>query len=101
MNLEYRPTYVEGACLKASKRWRDRDGKAVAGWLRDLLAKPQGLLRGVVSPQPAAMATFARLILQQPALPQAEFQCVASDFSRICRGKLGPESLDRYVQKAG
>jgi hypothetical protein len=74
---------------------------AVSNWLRDLLASPDGLATGVIAPQSAAMQTFATIILQQPALPQTEFQCVASDFSRICRGKLGPESLERYLQKAG
>lgn len=39
---------------------------------------------------------FARLVLHQPALSTAEFQCVASDFSRICRGKLSADSLSRY-----
>jgi hypothetical protein len=42
------------------------------------------------------MRSFAALVLQQPALGQAEFQCVASDFSRICRGKLAPDSLNRH-----
>jgi len=74
---------------------------AVGVWLKQILSSPEGLATGSVEPQSKAMQTFAALVLQQPALPQTEFQCVASDFSRICRGKLGPESLDRYVQKTG
>ncbi len=70
---------------------------AVGTWLREILDAPQGVSFGVIDPQGEAMRTFAMLVLQQPALPQTEFQCVASDFSRICRGKLGPESLERYV----
>jgi hypothetical protein len=74
---------------------------AVQTWLTSLLGSPQGLSLGsVVDPQGEVMRTFARLVLQQPALPQGEFQCLASDFSRICRGKLGAEALHRYVQKS-
>jgi len=73
---------------------------AVSTWLKTLLADTaQPIQCGVVDPQGGTMCTFAQLVLQQPALPQGEFQCVASDFSRICRGKLGAEALDRYVQK--
>ena len=71
---------------------------AVAGWLRSVLDQPEGVQFGVIDPRGAAMATFAQLVLQQPALPQTEFQCVVSDFSRVCRGKLGPEALQRYVR---
>ena len=53
---------------------------------------------GVIDPHGAVLQTFAQLVLQQPALPQGEFQCVASDFSRTCRAKLGPEALERYVR---
>ena len=74
---------------------------AVGTWLKKLLNEPDGLITGSVAPDSKAMQTFAHLVLQQPALPQTEFQCVASDFSRICRGKLGPESLDRYMQRGG
>uniref|UniRef100_A0A7S2BL89 Exportin-1/Importin-beta-like domain-containing protein n=1 Tax=Haptolina brevifila TaxID=156173 RepID=A0A7S2BL89_9EUKA len=74
---------------------------AVGTWLKQILSEPSGLSTGSVAPGSKAMQTFAALVLQQPALPQTEFQCVASDFSRICRGKLGPESLDRYVQRGG
>ena len=74
---------------------------AVQTWLTNLLSNPQGLQLGsVVDPQGEVMRTYARLVLQQPALPQGEFQCLASDFSRICRGKLGAEALHRYVQKS-
>ena len=72
---------------------------AVGAWFKDLLAHPEGLATGAIEPASKPMAAFATLVLQQPALPQTEFQCVASDFSRICRGKLGPEALERYVQK--
>ena len=71
---------------------------AVGSWLKEILDAPHGVSLGVIDPQGEAMRTFAQLVLQQPALPQGEFQCVASDFSRICRGKLGPESLERYVR---
>lgn len=74
---------------------------AVATWLKELLAAPEGMTTGSVDPQGKTMQAFAALVLQQPALPQTEFQCVASDFSRICRGKLGPEALDRYLMRAG
>lgn len=69
---------------------------AVATWLRQIVDQPSGVSFGVIDPHGPAMATFAQLVLQQPALPQGEFQCVVSDFSRICRGRLGPESLERY-----
>jgi len=72
---------------------------AVSGWLTDLLASQPPLQCGTVDPAGPTMRAFAQLVLQQPALPQTEFQCVASDFSRICRGKLGAEALDRYVAK--
>ena len=62
-------------------------------------SRAAGLSLGVTDPNGAAMRTFAQLVLQQPALPQGEFQCVASDFSRICRGKLGADALARYVQR--
>lgn len=76
---------------------------AVAGWLTQLLANPHGRLAlgSVVEPQGKVMRTFAQLVLQQPALPQGEFQSVASDFSRICRGKLGADALDKHLNKAG
>lgn len=73
---------------------------AVSTWLTELLASPEDLATGAISPQSKAMTAFAHLVLQQPALPQTEFQCVVSDFSRICRGKLGPEALDRYLTKS-
>jgi len=74
---------------------------AVATWLQELLSAPDGLTTGAVDPQGKSMQAFAALVLQQPALPQPEFQCVASDFSRICRGKLGSEALDRYLMRSG
>jgi hypothetical protein len=69
---------------------------AVSSWLGEILSNPQGISTGIVDPQGDVMRTFAQLVLQQPALPHGEFQCVASDFSRICRGKLGVEALARY-----
>jgi hypothetical protein len=72
---------------------------AVATWLRDILASPAGVSFGVIDPNGAAMHTFAQLVLQQPALPQGEFQCVASDFARVCRGKLGPEALEAHARR--
>ena len=74
---------------------------AVQTWLVDILNNPAGLSCGAVDPQGEAMRTFASLVMQQPALPQGEFQCVASDFSRICRGKLGADALARYVRAPG
>ena len=71
---------------------------AVATWLRAILANPEGVSFGVIDPRGEAMQTFANLVLQQPALPQGEFQCVASDFSRICRGKLAADHLQKYVR---
>ncbi len=69
---------------------------AVQTWLRQLIATP-GFSCGAVEPASATMSTFVQLVLQQPALSTAEFQCVVSDFSRICRGKLGADALARYV----
>ena len=74
---------------------------AVGTWLRQIVEQPDGVSFGVIDPRGPAMATFAQLVLQQPALPQGEFQCVVSDFSRICRGRLGPESLERYLKYRG
>ena len=72
---------------------------AVSNWLRDLLAAGSDFTCGAVDPRGQTMATFAQLVLQQPALPQFEFQCVASDFARICRGKLSHDALQRYVER--
>jgi len=74
---------------------------AVATWLRQSLDAPEGLPMGAVDPQGKTMQAFAALALRQPALPQAEFQSVASDFSRICRGKLGADALDRHLMRVG
>ena len=72
----------------------------MATWLNELLCAQHGasdgLITGAIDPQGVTMRSFAALVLQQPALGQAEFQCVASDFSRICRGKLAPDSLNRH-----
>lgn len=70
---------------------------AVHRWLTDTVAAP-GFTCGAVPPQSATMGTFATLVLQQPALSTTDFQCVASDFSRICRGKLDGGALDRYIK---
>ena len=72
---------------------------AVRKWLQDTISTP-GFACGAVEPHGQTMATFAALVLQQPALSTGEFQCVASDFSRICRGKLGADALNRYVGQA-
>jgi len=64
-------------------------------WLLSIINDP-GFHCGAVDPKGATMQAFARLILQQPALSTGEFQCVVSDFSRICRGKLSADSLSRY-----
>eukprot|EP00966_Prymnesium_polylepis_P068015 1580860-Prymnesium_polylepis.1 len=68
-------------------------------WLVKAIADPS-FVCGAVDPHGPTMATFGRLVLQQPALSTAEFQCVVSDFSAICRGKLGADALARYEQKA-
>lgn len=68
---------------------------SVHGWLSNMIITP-GFTCGNVDPNGSVMATFVRLILQQPALSTTEFQCVVSDFSRICRGKLGAHALSRY-----
>lgn len=46
---------------------------AVHSWLSTIIATP-GFTCGAVDPRGAAMAKFAKLVLQQPALPTAEFQ---------------------------
>ena len=71
---------------------------AASNWLLEMVEHPEDLVMGSVDPRGETMRTFARLALQQPALQQGEFQCLASDFSRICRGKLGVEALHRYVK---
>jgi hypothetical protein len=63
-------------------------------WLREMVAAP-GFTCGAASLE--TVGTFATLVLQQPALSTSTFQCVASDFSRICRGKLGADALGRYA----
>ena len=51
-----------------------------------------------ITSQGPTTATFARLLAQrQPPRSTADFQSIASDFSRICRGHLAADSLDRYV----
>ena len=68
-------------------------------WLLKTISDP-AFRCGAVDPKGAAMQTFARLIFQAPALSTAEFQCVVSDFSAICRGKLGADALARYEKAA-
>merc|ERR1712087_524138 len=68
---------------------------AIKGWLIVTFNTP-GFRCGTLPPQARAMATFVQLITEQPALSTGDFQSVVSDFSRMCRGKLSPDSLERY-----
>jgi len=68
---------------------------AVQNWMVETFKAP-AFSCGALQPQGPAVATFVQLIVKQPALSTGDFQSVVSDFSRMCRGKLSPDSLDRY-----
>jgi hypothetical protein len=72
---------------------------AVPQWLARIFATP-GFSCGKVAAQGQTTAALTQLLAQQPPLSTADFQSVLQDFSRICRGKLGADSLDRYTQAA-
>lgn len=72
---------------------------AVAQWLARILATP-GFSCGKVAAQGQTTVTLSLLLAQQPPLSTADFQSVVQDFSRICRGKLSADSLDRYTAQA-
>ena len=54
-------------------------------------------LHGAVEPHGPTFAVFAQLLSRQASLSTADFQCVVFDFAEICRGKLPPEGLNKYL----
>ena len=47
------------------------------------------------------MAAFAQLLVRQSALSTGDFTSVCRSLADICRGKLAPDSLNRFAAGGG
>ena len=73
---------------------------AIQQWLVAALSDPS-FSSGAVEPKGATMAAFAQLLVRQSALSTGDFTSVCRSLADICRGKLAPDSLNRFLQAAG
>ena len=73
---------------------------AIQQWLVAALSDPS-FSSGAVEPKGATMAAFAQLLVRQSALSTGDFPSVCRSLADICRGKLAPDSLNRFLQAAG